>query len=135
MNLHIWVGVKSKTILSFVRCNLKKNGHFQHIKLIVPVLTFTFTICLCFSDLPLTSGDIDLNYSLGLNLTSAEIGPPYNLDRNFVHILGPSLLNLEEGEELALICEAQKISQIQWRKKVRRNVHQMPNVKKVDRIP
>ena len=71
-----------------------------------------------FSDLPLISGGVDRSPDLDLNLTAPEIGPTYSLEKTILKILGPSVYNIREGKELALICQAENVTSLQWRKKV-----------------
>ena len=51
-------------------------------------------------------------------LSRLDIGPRYSIESPTVDILGPSLYNIEEGEELALVCIGNNNNNIGWRKKV-----------------
>ena len=68
--------------------------------------------------MPLISGDVERSPGLDLNITAQEIGPSYSLEKNIIKILGPSKYNIREGKELALICQAENVTSLQWRKKV-----------------
>ena len=81
-------------------------------------MQYVFPI-ICFLDLLVISGGVDISAGLGMNLTSAEIGPSYDIEKSIVNILGPSFYNIREGDELALVCNAEKKAQIQWEKKVK----------------